>query len=343
MLPENNFLSCLSWPFWNHTQQRLRTGWRLILQLGLFAGLTLLAGLLVSPLQKWFFQLSPVLGSAVQAAWLSVDSTLNWLLLLASLWIAARLLDRRPFRAFGFHLNRQWWADFAFGLLLGALLMAGIFLAEYVLGWVKVTGYHHSSFPSFAAGVVFYIFHYVSVGIQEECLSRGYWLRNLAEGFHLPRWGARTALWLAYILSSSIFGLLHFANPNASLVSTLNLILAGFLLGLPYVLTGELALSIGLHITWNFFQGVVFGLPVSGLQAETSFLVVQQAGPEVWTGGSFGPEAGLIGLLAMLAGALLIIGWVRATRGKAEMQTHLAVYSPSPKKENHVHQHPSGA
>ncbi len=63
MLPENNFLSCLSWPFWNHTQQRLRTGWRLILQLGLFAGLTLLAGLLVSPLQNGSFNYHPFLAA----------------------------------------------------------------------------------------------------------------------------------------------------------------------------------------------------------------------------------------------------------------------------------------
>ncbi|GAP09220.1 cation transport ATPase [Bellilinea caldifistulae] len=337
MSSQTGFISHLKWPFWNETQRRLRTGWRLILQLGLFAGLMLLASLVVSPLQKWFFQLSPVLGSAVQAAWLSADSTLNWLLLLFSLWVAARLLDRRPFRAYGFHLNRQWWADLGFGLLLGALLMAGIFLAEYSLGWVRVTGYRQSSFPSFTAGVVFYIFHYVSVGIQEECLSRGYWLRNLAEGFHLPKGGARTALWLAYILSSSIFGLLHLGNPHASLVSTLNLILAGFLLGLPLVLTGELALSIGLHITWNFFQGVVFDLPVSGVGSAVSFLVVDQAGPDLWTGGSFGPEAGLIGLLAMLAGAGLILLWVKATRGKVEFKDELAVYSPPSRKVTDDH------
>jgi membrane protease YdiL (CAAX protease family) len=312
--------------FWNWQQHRLRTAWRLILQLVLYAGLALLASFPISLLQKLFFQLSPVLGSATQAALLSVESTLNWLLLLFSLWLAARLLDRRPFHAYGFHLNGQWWADLAFGLLLGAVLMAAIFIGEFALGWVTVTGYRQTSFQSFTAGVIFYIFHYIYVGVLEESLSRGYWLRNLAEGFHLPRWGARTALWLAYVLSSSVFGLLHFANPNASLVSTLNLILAGFMLGLPYVLTGQLAVSIGLHITWNFFQGVVFGLPVSGLGAATSFLVVQQAGPQVWTGGSFGPEAGLIGLLAMLVGAVLIIGWVRATRGKVEMQTDLAVY-----------------
>ncbi|MEW6181303.1 MAG: type II CAAX endopeptidase family protein [Chloroflexota bacterium] len=328
--------------FWNRQQHRLRTAWRLILQLGVFAGLALLAGFPVSLLQKWFFQLSSVALSDAYAVLLSVESTLNWLLLLFSLWLAARLLDRRPFRAFGFHLNGQWWADLAFGLLLGAVLMAAIFIGEFALGWVTVTGYRQTSFQSFTAGVVFYIFHYIAVGIQEESLSRGYWLRNLAEGFHLPRWGARTALWLAYALSSSIFGLLHFANPNASLISTLNLIVAGFMLGLPYVLTGQLAASIGLHITWNFFQGVVFGLPVSGLGAATSFLVVQQGGPAVWTGGSFGPEAGLIGLLAMLAGAVLIPVWVKATRGKVEMQDELAVYSPPQQKLADDH-HPSRA
>ncbi len=315
--------------FWNRQQRRLRTGWRLILQLVLFAGLALLASAPISLLQKLFFELSPTLGSgAAQAALLSVQSTLNWLLLLFSLWLAARLLDRRPFRAFGFQLNGQWWADLAFGLLLGAVLMAAIFIVEWSLDWVTVTGYTQSSLEPFAAGLIFYIFHYIGVGVQEESLSRGYWLRNLAEGLSLPRRGARTALWLAYALSSSVFGLLHFANPHASLVSTLNLILAGFLLGLPYLLTGQLALSIGLHITWNFFQGVVFGLPVSGVGSATRLLVIQQAGPDLWTGGSFGPEAGLIGLLAMLAGAALILVWIKTTRGKLEWQTELAEYTP---------------
>ena len=319
-------LRMIGWIFWNRRQQRLRTGWRLLGQLSLFGGLVVLAGLLFVALRDLVFRFVSPFGSTVHAVLLSLEVTVNWLLLLASLWVAARLLDRRPFRAFGFHLNQQWWADFGFGLLLGALLMAGIFLAEYALGWVKVSGYRQTSFHSFAAGLFFYAAQYIAVGIQEETLTRGYWLRNLAEGLHLPRWGARTALWLAYLLTSAVFGFLHLGNPNASLVSTLNLILAGFMLGLPYVLTGQLAVSIGLHITWNFFQGVVFGLPVSGLQADTSFLVIQQAGPPVWTGGSFGPEAGLIGLLAMLAGAVFIVGWVRATRGKVEMQTDLAVY-----------------
>ena len=66
---------------------------------------------------------------------------------LVSLWISGRFIDRRPFAGFGFHLNRRWWADLDFGLLLGAVLVVGIFLVEYALGWVTVTGSSQSGDP----------------------------------------------------------------------------------------------------------------------------------------------------------------------------------------------------
>jgi hypothetical protein len=95
------------------------------------------------------------------------------------------------------------------------------------------------------------------------------------------------------------------------------------MLGFGYVLTGELAIPIGLHITWNFFQGTVFGLPVSGLNPfGATFLSVEQDGPGLWTGGSFGPEGGMLGPAAMIVGTLLIALWVRLRSGK------LATYTP---------------
>ena len=162
--------------------------------------------------------------------------------------------------------------------------------------------------------------------MHEEFFSRGYQLKNLAEGFNgLWGLGPRGAVLVATFVSAIIFGLLHAGNPNATWVSTFNIFLAGLFLALGYVLTGELALPIGLHMGWNFFQGNVFGFPVSGTGANaTTFIAIHQGGNPLVTGGAFGPEAGLIGIAAMLLGSLLIIGWVRMQYGAARLQLRLA-------------------
>ena len=101
--------------------------------------------------------------------------------------------------------------------------------------------------------------------------------------------------------------------------------LGGFLYATAYVLTGQLAIPIGFHITWNFFQGSVFGFPVSGHDLEASFVGLRVEGPGLWTGGEFGPEAGLLGMMARVAGILLIIVWVRRRHGRLVLREDLAV------------------
>jgi membrane protease YdiL (CAAX protease family) len=247
---------------------------------------------------------------------------------LLSVWLAGRFLDRRPFAGFGFHLRRSgWWLDLLFGLVLGGLLMTLIFLVELGLGWITVTGAWETVQPGapFALAMLPPIGLFLCVGVYEETLSRGYQLRNAAEGLNYPALGPRGAIVLAWALTSIFFGALHIGNPNATLLSTANIAVAGLMLGLGYVLTGELAIPIGLHITWNLFQANVYGFPVSGLKPlGATFLEIEQGGPETWTGGPFGPEAGLIGVSAMFLGCLLIMLWVRLRSGKVAIHTPLA-------------------
>jgi uncharacterized protein len=248
----------------------------------------------------------------------------SWLL------ICGKWIDRRRFSDFGFHFNRRWWMDFAFGLSLGAFLMVFIFLTELASGWVSITATFeniHLGQP-FGIGLLLAFLNFVQVGITEEIFSRGYLLRTLAEGFHFPRISARNALIGAYLLSSCIFAVLHIFNPNASLPSTISLVAAGLFLGLGFVLTGELAIPIGLHIAWNFFQGNVFGFPVSGTGHDVSIFTINQSGPSLITGGAFGPEAGLIGIAAILIGCILTFFWLRRQGHSTDLQTRLAEFTP---------------
>jgi membrane protease YdiL (CAAX protease family) len=298
-----NFLIGL---FWNREQRRLRALYRILLW-GII--LAVLSGLSQIPLV--LFATSPGNGAGNSAIIPAASMAALLLAIVLATALAGRLLDRRPFRGFGFHFSRRWWIDFAFGLILGAGLMTAIFLVELAAGWVSVTGTFAPAGSSFTGELWVAVVVFLCVGIEEELTTRGYLLRNLAEGLNFRSIGPRGALAAAYLVSSLIFGLLHVANPHTSWISTLNLALAGLFLGLGFVLTGELAIPIGLHISWNFFQGNVFGFPVSGTDAGPTFVAIQQRGSEWVTGGAFGPEAGVIGLAALVLGSLLILWWVR--------------------------------
>jgi membrane protease YdiL (CAAX protease family) len=205
--------------------------------------------------------------------------------------------------------------------------MSGIFLVEHRLGWVVIQDTYLSTTTGhgFVPSLLIAAAGFFAVGIYEELIFRGYLIQNLAEGFNLPRIGPRRAVLIAWILTSVLFGAGHALNPNATWISTLNISLAGVFLGLGYVLTRQLALPVGIHITWNFAQGNLYGFPVSGTTPPSAqVLVLEQGGPEAWTGGAFGPEAGLLGLLAILAGVAATWAWVRRRASRPAFQLQLA-------------------
>ena len=306
-------------PFWNSDDRRLRALWRLTLHVILVAVLFVALGVLVTLASE---DLEDSFAFGI------VEMALSGLAIVAGTLLAARFLDRRPISDLGLRFSSHWWRDLGYGLFLGAFLMLLIFLVELALGWVTVEEIFltNKSVP-FGLAILWPLTLFLAVGIYEELLSRGYHFKNLAEGLSFSPLGRRRAILLAWLISSAVFGLLHAGNPNATVVSTVNLFLAGLFLGLPFLLTDQLAMPIGIHITWNFFQGNVFGFPVSGTSAnETTFLAVQQGGPNLWTGGAFGPEAGLLGIAAIVVGSLLIVWWVKRTRGSVGFGLAVAEY-----------------
>jgi membrane protease YdiL (CAAX protease family) len=273
--------------FINPKEQRPRAGWRLLLQF------------IIMYFSVGFATL------AFQAVWQTSLSFANVLpqlfAVVGSIWLAAWLLDRRSLTDYGLRFNQQWMKDFGAGVLIAGIAMVSIFGIEWFAGWVNITqfGWNAPSDVSFVMLIISSFFAMLMVGFYEELLSRGYQVLNLAEGLRFPQIGERGAVTIAVLVTSVLFGFLHAANPNVTPFAVFNIILAGIVLALPYALTGSLGLSVGLHFSWNFVQGGILGFPVSGMKFEASVIQIQQSGSILWTGGAFGPEAGLLGIFGM--------------------------------------------
>lgn len=134
-------------------------------------------------------------------------------------------------------------------------------------------------------------------GIAEELLLRGVPLKALSRGTHPV---------LAVTLTGLVFGALHLMNPNASVIAALNVALVGAWFGAVAVRTGSLWMPFGLHVAWNYVEGVVFGQPVSGIPPGVA--VLRASWPRAagfWSGGDFGPEAA--GWTAVLLAAAIVV------------------------------------
>ena len=265
---------------------RLRVGWRLLIQTILFF---LFGTILVIVAISLGLEIS---GSRV---W---ERIIDFIAITGSIYVARRWVDKKSFESLGLTLDQLTLIDVLAGIGIAFLQMGLIYLGMLSLNWLTFEGFAWEFDPInvMISGVLTFLVGFIFVGWSEELLSRGYHLQTIASGTNLF-WGV--------IISSAIFAVLHLANPNSTWVSTAGLFLAGIFFAYAYLRTKQLWLPIGLHIGWNFCEGVVFGFPVSGLDVY-ALTRIEVTGPEIWTGGAFGPEAGLIVLPALVIGAVLI-------------------------------------
>ena len=309
--------------FWNSEESRLRIVWRItVVMICVLTFMTLFA-----IFDSLFDDILPRSTLAKEESILfPLEMTLSFFL---SIWIASKYIDKRKLSDIGLNLNRSWWKDLGFGLLLGAILHSVIFLTQFLSGWIEVTGIYENNLSgfSFMAGLSLWLFTFICAGISEDLFNRGYLLKNISESVKSDKSGNIKPIIWAVAITSLIFGLMHAGNPNANIISTIGLIFAGLMYAVAYIYTGQLGLPIGLHITWNFFEGSVFGSPVSGNATEVTIIATQQTGPEIMTGGAFGPEAGLVGIASRFLGILLIILWIKSTRGKLKIVEDISIYS----------------
>ena len=146
----------------------------------------------------------------------------------------------------------------------------------------------------------------ILAAFMEEMLFRGILFRWIEE------FGGS---WAALLITSALFGLAHSQNPNATWFSSFAIAVeAGLLLGGAYMLTRSLWMPIGLHAAWNFTQGSILGVPVSGNEAHGIFQA-KLSGPVILSGGPFGLEASVIALAVCTAAGAWFV-WIAVGRGE---------------------------
>lgn len=188
--------------------------------------------------------------------------------------------------------------------LLGAL--GGLLLFSAVVAVLWLAGsYHVSAIQPHAPWLGALLVVGLGAGIGEEIVFRGVLFRIVEEGL---------GTWWALGISALLFGAIHLANPGATLWSSVAIAIeAGLLFGMVYHVTRSLAACMGLHAAWNFAQGTIFGVPVSGTPAG-GWLVSTRSGPDWLSGGAFGAEASVVALALCSLGTLGLLAVARRRR-----------------------------
>ena len=217
------------------------------------------------------------------------------LLVGASAYIAyVRLIEKRAVTELALlSAWKEWLAGLALGLLLFVL----------VLGILAIAGVFHLDGFNSPTVMLPFIMVFVGVAVMEELVFRGLIFRLVEDSL-----GSVVAL----LVSGLFFGFAHISNPGATWFSSLAIALeAGFTFGAIYMLTRRLALCIGFHFAWNFTQGAVFSVAVSGVDSK-GWLQTHMTGSDLLTGGNFGAEASLVTVvLATLIGVAFLIAAIR--------------------------------
>jgi len=203
---------------------------------------------------------------------------------------------RKPLAELTGKFNARWLQELYLGGLIGSALILIPALILGIFGWV-----HWQWNPEGASNLSSNLLLFAGVVIAEELLFRGFVFQRLIAGL---------GQWTAQLIIAAFFLLTHLSNPGMTgtvkLMASMNIFLASILFGLTFIQTKSLAMPLGLHFMANFVQGGVLGLGVSGTE-HSGFLIPDFGNAPVWlTGGHFGLEASLPGLICVVMVLLLL-------------------------------------
>jgi membrane protease YdiL (CAAX protease family) len=274
--------------FFNKTDGKLRSGWR--------AGLFLFTFLFLA----YFFILGTLAGlaeihlgeSAESYLPLAVPFAISTALAIILGWLFGKVLEGLPFSALGCSLTLTAAKDLAIGLLVGGVTLAVAVLIAVVAGGMTLTLNSASSSAAITTTLLTALLVLVAGAASEETLFRGYLLQTFTRSALIP---------IGVGFTSLLFAFAHNANPGANPLALFNTFIAGIWFAAAYLQTRDLWFPFGMHLMWNWLQGPVFGISVSGFSsfAPDPLLKATDSGPVWLTGGTYGIEGGVACTVAL--------------------------------------------
>lgn len=199
------------------------------------------------------------------------------------LWIFMKYVDKEPFKNMGFEIKGKG-NDIILGTTLGLFMMALGYAILQSLGEIQFSRINYD-----LSSIIWLFILFIGVSVLEETFVRGYVLKNLLKSFNPV---------ISLVISSALFSLLHFFNPNVNYLALVELFIGGIALGVSYIYTKNLWFPFAFHFSWNFFQ-VIFGFNVSGLDTY-SLIEFEILEPNNLNGGDFGFEGSYLSIIFTL-------------------------------------------
>lgn len=280
--------------FFNPQTKLLRSGWRALFFMFV---LTLPKLLMFNSSQSAASQT----GSSIEANLATIFVyviLIGWAVLVS--WASLRFLERLNLRSLGFSLHKGWWREIILGFVIAALMILSVVLLQMLSGGtrLKLNPELTTSLSGVVKDVLMALALMILAGAFEELIYRGYAFQTLLRGMPPV---------FPILLLSVYFGLGHWENPNHTLFSTANTVLAGIWLSIAYLKTRSLWFPTALHFGWNWTMGAMFGLPVSGLLIPQHPVLFSSIEEPLWmTGGSYGPEGGAAATVVLIISIVVI-------------------------------------
>jgi membrane protease YdiL (CAAX protease family) len=289
-------------------QGRLRSGWRAVMFFIAYTilafGLVGIAVIVIAP------QLGiPETGGTPSAIALPFAISATLALLVG--WGCAKLFEKLPYRSLGAAFSGGWLVHLTIGLALGGLTFVIALVPTTVAGGIHLS-VNRLSPAGAITGTLLTSLVVLAIGAaSEETLFRGYMFQTLLRSGHTQ---------FAVAMTAFLFASVHFANPDFDALSWLNTLIAGIWFAVAYLKTRDLWFPFGIHLAWNWLQGPVFGISVSGVTGFASAPLFRAAdsGPAWLTGGNYGIEGGLACTLALII-SIGMIWYLPGVKANPEM------------------------